>query len=1179
MDVNWSGNGNGDQVLVVARSGSAVNADPANGTSYTANAAFGSGTEIGTGNYVVYKGSGSTVNVTSLMAGTTYHYAVYAFNSSDNCYNTANKLIGNATTTTPPPVITHTGTSPAASNINQGSTNNVLYSIKVDVATTATTLNNLVATTGGDWANGDVDNFKLWFSTDATFGSDTEIKSVTNPSPGDITFSSLTQAFPIGTRYLFVTCDIAAAGTINKTVSAFVDTDGDMTYNNSPTFSGSTFAAGNLKTIIGVTELQMQYPVNTDVSCGFTVPFGNIVVNQNSSLTFRIKNIGTGDLNLTTLPLTIGGTNANQFSITTQPTSPISPNDFRDVVVQFTPTSTGSKTANISIANSDSDENPCVVNLSGSGVLANDNCSGAISLSVSSNESCTGSVNGTSTGGTQSLSPLLCNTLTGNSDDDVWYSFVATATSHIITVDGASNMDAVIDLRSGACDGTNLDCADQTGTDGIEVLTETGLNIGDTYFIRVYDFATGGGDFTICVTTPEPPKHFRTVASGNFSSASIWETSPDGNDPWTAATYAPRTTDLSVTMRAPNDVTVSAPTSIDQTTIEAGSKLEVISTTLTIANGTGTDLTVNGVFRNTLGTITTSGTIDVTNGGKYQHNYTSGAGVIPTATWSSGSTCEILAMTISSTISSLGQNFWHLIWNTSALSSNMNLNSSIKTVKGDFTVASTGSGSIRLAGSVPNDVTIEGNLILENGTKMSGGSGTQSFNMNIFGGLTINGNGILNLMDGGSSNGVINLKGNLSASSSSTITEGTSGTGCFIKFNGTSQQTATFGSLPEKVNFEVNGSPGVSLASNMTLLSNADLKLTSGYLILNNFNLDMSSSNTTITGGSNSSYILTNGTGTLKRTVAASSINFPIGNATYNPLVLSNTGTSDIYSARVSNAVLAQGDSGTEYTEKTVDRTWFIDEAVVGGSNVSATFQWNAGDELTNFTRTLCYTGHFKSGAWDVGAEGAASGSGPFTRQRTGITSFSPFAVASGGALPVVLSKFTATKRKNSVDLQWQTLSETNCDYFGIERSNNGNDYNELSQIRGAGTTISTNDYQYTDHAPAQGDNYYRLRQVDFDGSFSYSPIRVISMNNGKDINVIPTVAYADIRLDLSESLEADAQIDIIEVSTGRIVQTINLSAETSSQTMSVADFAAGMYFVKMINGSEVITKRFVVIK
>ncbi len=194
-------------------------------------------------------------------------------------------------------------------------------------------------------------------------------------------------------------------------------------------------------------------------------------------------------------------------------------------------------------------------------------------------------------------------------------------------------------------------------------------------------------------------------------------------------------------------------------------------------------------------------------------------------------------------------------------------------------------------------------------------------------------------------------------------------------------------------------------------------------------------------------------------------------------------------------------------------------------------------------------------------------------------TEFSPFVAASGGALPVVLSKFTATKRKNSVDLQWQTLSETNCDYFGIERSNNGNDYNELSQIRGAGTTISTNDYQYTDHAPAQGDNYYRLRQVDFDGSFSYSPIRVISMDKGKDINVIPTVAYADIRLDLSESLEADAQIDIIEVSTGRIVQTINLSAETSSQTMSVADFAAGMYFVKMINGSEVITKRFVVIK
>jgi hypothetical protein len=76
MTVGWTrGNGTAG-VLVVARSGSAVNADPVSGTDYSANSAFGSGTQIGTGNYVVYKGSGNSVTITALSSSTTYHYAV-----------------------------------------------------------------------------------------------------------------------------------------------------------------------------------------------------------------------------------------------------------------------------------------------------------------------------------------------------------------------------------------------------------------------------------------------------------------------------------------------------------------------------------------------------------------------------------------------------------------------------------------------------------------------------------------------------------------------------------------------------------------------------------------------------------------------------------------------------------------------------------------------------------------------------------------------------------------------------------------------------------------------------------------------------------------------------------------------------------------------------------------------
>jgi hypothetical protein len=94
--VGWT-RGNGNQVLVVARAGGAVDADPVDGTDYTANAAFGSGTQIGTGNFVVYKGTGTLVNLTGLTQGTTYHFAIYEFSTPSNCYNEV-ELTGSFTT-------------------------------------------------------------------------------------------------------------------------------------------------------------------------------------------------------------------------------------------------------------------------------------------------------------------------------------------------------------------------------------------------------------------------------------------------------------------------------------------------------------------------------------------------------------------------------------------------------------------------------------------------------------------------------------------------------------------------------------------------------------------------------------------------------------------------------------------------------------------------------------------------------------------------------------------------------------------------------------------------------------------------------------------------------------------------------------------------------------------------
>ncbi|MBU0487901.1 MAG: Ig-like domain-containing protein [Bacteroidetes bacterium] len=99
MDVSWT-RGNGDKVLVIARTG--ANTDPTQGTSYTADAVFGSGTAIGATGYVVYDGTGTTVTVTGLSPNTTYYFDIYEYYSPCSAYNVAQITPSSSTLGTPP---------------------------------------------------------------------------------------------------------------------------------------------------------------------------------------------------------------------------------------------------------------------------------------------------------------------------------------------------------------------------------------------------------------------------------------------------------------------------------------------------------------------------------------------------------------------------------------------------------------------------------------------------------------------------------------------------------------------------------------------------------------------------------------------------------------------------------------------------------------------------------------------------------------------------------------------------------------------------------------------------------------------------------------------------------------------------------------------------------------------
>ncbi len=152
----------------------------------------------------------------------------------------------------------------------------------------------------------------------------------------------------------------------------------------------------------------------------------------------------------------------------------------------------------------------------------NNECSGATVLTPGA--TCTPTA-GTNVEATQSIAPITCGIFTSSSALDVWYQFTATTTSHIVTVVGATGFDAIIDVRSGACTGTNIGCADGTTSGGTETATVGGLTVGTTYFVRVYGWAGGTGTFTICVTgAPAAPANNECSSATTLTSGTTCTT-------------------------------------------------------------------------------------------------------------------------------------------------------------------------------------------------------------------------------------------------------------------------------------------------------------------------------------------------------------------------------------------------------------------------------------------------------------------------------------------------------------------------------------------------------------------------------------------------------------------------------------------------------------------------------
>lgn len=186
----------------------------------------------------------------------------------------------------------------------------------------------------------------------------------------------------------------------------------------------------------------------------------------------------------------------------------------------------------------------------------------------------------------------------------------------------------------------------------------------------------------------------------------------------------------------------------------------------------------------------------------------------------------------------------------------------------------------------------------------------------------------------------------------------------------------------------------------------------------------------------------------------------------------------------------------------------------------------------------------------------------------TGPTSF-----CAGTVLPITITSFSGIAKGLVVDLEWTTTSEINFDKFIVETSMTGRDFREIGAVQGHGTTGHLVDYSFEHSTPSRGQNYYRLKGVDYDGSFQLSYFIRVNVNQEKAVTVSPNPVLTNAIEFLTNFAPAENDIIRVYSDTGVIVA----EHRAIEQAIFAPSLSRGIYLLHYITGDQIFISRFVI--
>ena len=346
----------------------------------------------------------------------------------------------------------------------------------------------------------------------------------------------------------------------------------------------------------------------------------------------------------------------------------------------------------------------------------------------------------------------------------------------------------------------------------------------------------------------------------------------------------------------------------------------------------------------------------------------------------------------------------------------------------------------------------------------------------------------------------------------------------------------------------------VQLAQNLTI--NTALTLTSGTLTTTgSYQVNLGGSTTL--SESDASYVL--GKVAVNRTLAAGTAEpFARLGLTLKPAVGSTAPGATLVTRTTGTAIAGAG------TSQSILRSFNIQPAVNTGLNVSMDFAYFT-HELNGIpVANLAMFKSVSGGTPWIPQRGTTAATNMVTK--TGIADFSVWTLGNAAnPLPVELAAFTATALNHAVLLKWSTASEKNTAHFDVERSPDGTAFVRLGTVAAAGTSTAPREYALTDAQLPAGITtlYYRLKQVDQDGSFNYSPVRSVRLSEAAEgLALYPNPATARTTL---TGTQPGALVQVFDA-LGRVVAAATANATGTAALALPAGLATGVYVVRTGN-------------